>query len=298
MFTIRVFALLPQELRHHLRWYRISVRMEGAGLFKNFVNFVRIGSWPFSKFWQNPSGLLPSLPYHWPGSSQCSETAHHSLALGTVRTCLKVACCHWSPTCCPKAEFRTNGHRSHPCPIDWNGTVPVSHNANSTCFPSTSMSATQWFKIVMFDICSWVLGVTLQSINIDIQLRTSKHTKFITQERKFSWTNWGQIWIQMVEISPKMAFSLYSHEVLHAPNFLSKFTRVGLSSPPPDSPSSTPNTHASMLFLLYELGNGLEWVKNTGTLIPKTSEAYFLLCWASGRHFLNFFVRQPLNRIF
>ena len=31
---------------------------------KNFVNFVLIGSWPFSKFRQNPSGLLPSLPYH------------------------------------------------------------------------------------------------------------------------------------------------------------------------------------------------------------------------------------------
>ena len=116
MFAIRVFALLPRELRHHLRWYRISVRMEGAGLFENFVNFVRIGSWPFSKFWQNLSGLLPSLPYHWPGSSQRSETAHRSLALGAVRTCPKVACCHWSPTCCPKAEFRTNGHRSHPCP--------------------------------------------------------------------------------------------------------------------------------------------------------------------------------------
>ena len=66
-------------------------------------------------------------------------------------------------------------------------------------------------------------------------------------------------------------------------------SKFGLSGPPPDSPSSTPNTHASMLFLLYELGNGLEWVKNTGTLIPKTSEVYFLLCWASGRHFVNFF---------
>ena len=85
---------------------------------------------------------------------------------------------------------------------------------------------------------------------------------------------------------------------VHAPNFLSKFSRVGLSGPPPDSPSSTPNTHASMLFLLYELRNGLEWVNNTGTLIPKTTEVYFLLCWASGRHFVNFFVRQPLNRIF
>ena len=58
------------------------------------------------------------------------------------------------------------------------------------------------------------------------------------------------------------------------------------------------STHASMLFLLYELGNGLEWVNNTGTLIPNTSEVYFLLCWASGRHFVKFFVRQPLNRIF
>ena len=81
-------------------------------------------------------------------------------------------------------------------------------------------------------------------------------------------------------------------------NFLSKFTGVGLSGPPPDSPSSTPNTHTTMSFLLYELGNGLEWVNNTGTLIPKTSEVYFLLCWTSERHFVNFFVRQPLNRIF
>jgi hypothetical protein len=38
---------------------------------------------------------------------------HH---LGAVRTCPKMACCHWSPTCCPKTKFRTNGHRSHPCP--------------------------------------------------------------------------------------------------------------------------------------------------------------------------------------
>ena len=44
-----------------------------------------------------------------------------------------------------------------------------------------------------------------------------------------------------------------------------------------------------MLFLLYKLRNGLEWVNNTGTLIPKTSEVYFLLCWASRRHFVNFF---------
>ena len=53
-----------------------------------------------------------------------------------------------------------------------------------------------------------------------------------------------------------------------------------------------------MLFLLYKLANGLEWVNNTGTLIPKTSEAHFLLCWASGRHFVKFFVRQPLNNFF
>ena len=53
-----------------------------------------------------------------------------------------------------------------------------------------------------------------------------------------------------------------------------------------------------MLFLLHELGNGLEWVNNTATLISKTSEVYFLLCWASGRHFMNLFVRQPLSRIF
>ena len=65
-----------------------------------------------------------------------------------------------------------------------------------------------------------------------------------------------------------------------------------------DSPSSTPNTHANMLFLLYELGNGLEWVNNTGTLIPKTSEAYFLLCWASGRHFLIFLWGSHLTEFF
>ena len=50
------------------QWYRISIRIEGAGLFEDFVKFVQIGSWPFSKFLQNPSRLLPSLPYHCPGS--------------------------------------------------------------------------------------------------------------------------------------------------------------------------------------------------------------------------------------
>ena len=77
-----------------------------------------------------------------------------------------------------------------------------------------------------------------------------------------------------------------------------KFTRVGWRGLPPDSPSSRPNTHTSMLFLLYELRNELEWVNNTGTLIPKTSEVYFLLCWASGRHFVNFFCRQLLKKKF
>ena len=108
------------------QWYRISVRMEGAGLFENFINFVRIGSWPFSKFRQNPSGLLPSLPYHWLGSSQRSETAPGSPFISP-----------WRCEDLSESLLAVTGHRpvvrkqnfgqmvtGHtPVRIDWNGTV-------------------------------------------------------------------------------------------------------------------------------------------------------------------------------
>ena len=78
------------------------------------------------------------------------------------------------------------------------------------------------------------LAISSYSAIIQLQLWTSKHTKFITQEHEFSWKNWSQIWIQMVKISPKMVFSENSHKVLHEPNFLGKFTKVRLIGPPLD----------------------------------------------------------------
>ena len=74
------------------QWYRISVRMEGTGLFKNFVNFVRIGSWPFSTFRQNPPDCYQASPtIGWgPLSAQRPPQGHRSLALGAVRTCPKI----------------------------------------------------------------------------------------------------------------------------------------------------------------------------------------------------------------
>ena len=60
----------------------------------------------------------------------------------------------------------------------------------------------------------------------------------------------------------------------------------------------TVNTHGNMSFLLYELGNRLEWVNDMGILIPETNKISFLLFWVFRRHFVKYFVRQPLNRIF
>jgi len=56
---------------------RISVQIKGSGCFENFVDFVWIGTQPFSKFLQNPSGLLPGLPYHNLGS--CANAIRRGL---------------------------------------------------------------------------------------------------------------------------------------------------------------------------------------------------------------------------
>ena len=56
----------------------------------------------------------------------------------------------------------------------------------------------------------------------------------------------------MVKISPKMVFSENSHEVLHAPNFLGKFTRVELSGLPPDLIQDVLRTASIDIISLYD----------------------------------------------